>query len=105
MSMLPEGDYRCPTTALGGVTTATSASAPAWARASSRRSRANWTPASRCPPDHVARPCRASARGERISQNEQSLIQIVGCLAAAMQHATDNTVLGNFNDARDPALR
>jgi len=47
------------------------------ARASSRRSRTNWTPASRCSPDHVARPCRSSTRGERVSQNERSLMELL----------------------------
>src|SRR2546425_10611918 len=60
MSTAPVGDCRYPTTALGGVTTATSAQAAAWARASSRRSRTSSTPAPRCPLAPRVRSCRSS---------------------------------------------
>src|ERR1700730_391781 len=66
MSTAPVGNCRYPTTALGGMTTATSAQAAAWARTSSRRSRTSSTPAPRCPLARRVRSCRSSTWHEAI---------------------------------------
>ena len=60
---------------IGRLTTATSAQAAAWARASSRRSRTSSTPAPRCPLARRVRSCRSSTWHEAIRRRYASRME------------------------------